>query len=56
MPMPVHTLPLYTRTGSSSAREACLYRYAAALGLDKKHQLVLMREAASRNRASKNYG
>jgi hypothetical protein len=47
-----HTIP----AGSSGPREARLYRYVAALGLDKKHQLVLMREAATRNRASKNYG
>ncbi len=39
----------------SAARVARLYRYAAALGLDKKHQLVLMRESVSRNKACKNY-
>lgn len=40
---------------SGAARVARLYRYAAALGLDRKHQLVLVRESVSRNKACKNY-
>eukprot|EP00200_Dunaliella_tertiolecta_P010186 CAMPEP_0202370436 /NCGR_PEP_ID=MMETSP1127-20130417/2048_1 /ASSEMBLY_ACC=CAM_ASM_000462 /TAXON_ID=3047 /ORGANISM="Dunaliella tertiolecta, Strain CCMP1320" /LENGTH=2277 /DNA_ID=CAMNT_0048966385 /DNA_START=70 /DNA_END=6903 /DNA_ORIENTATION=+ len=44
-----------TPPGSADARAARLYRYAASLGLDRKHQLVLMRESITRNKACKNF-
>jgi len=50
-----HTHACAARAASSSVRDARLYRFAAALGLDQKHQLVLMREAATRNRVNKNF-
>ncbi|KAF5834857.1 hypothetical protein DUNSADRAFT_8358 [Dunaliella salina] len=44
-----------TPPGCADARAARLYRYAASLGLDRKHQLVLMRESITRNKACKNF-
>lgn len=42
-------------TAGTGAREARLYRYLAALKLDDKHSMALLREAVNRNRAIGNY-
>lgn len=48
-------LLLEAAIAGSGPREARLYRYAAALKLDDKHQLALVKESVVRNKAVANF-
>jgi hypothetical protein len=48
-------LLLQAAAGGTGAKEARLYRYAAALKLDDRHAMLVAREAIVRNKQRGNY-